>query len=261
MPLPPIDQPGWLRYFRRNAALPAAIPWNDPCALTTAEFRRVARSIATFQLGQQSEGQRLLMLARRHAGTVDDPLLVEITGCFVREEQRHAAMLARFMGQQGIPRLERQWTDSAFRSLRKLGGFELSVSVLTTAEVLSLVYYRGLHASTGSQVLRAICMRILADEHAHVQYESQLLHMARQRRGGRSASRAWRAHRAFFVATAGVVWAGHRRVLEAAHPHGGFGAFLEAALEEFALFEAQGTADSPAVSAALAVESALRYGA
>ena len=36
MPLPPIDQPGWLRYFRRNAALPAAIPWHDPYALTSA---------------------------------------------------------------------------------------------------------------------------------------------------------------------------------------------------------------------------------
>jgi hypothetical protein len=148
-----------------------------------------------------------------------------------------------------------------FRKLRRLGGFELAVTVLTTAEVLSLVYYRGLHAATGSQVLRAICLRLLEDERAHVQYESQLLHVARQRRGGRSAARAWRTHRAFFVATAAVVWAGHRRVLEAAHPRGGFGAFLEAALEEFALFEAQGTADSPAVSAALAVESTLRYGA
>jgi hypothetical protein len=148
-----------------------------------------------------------------------------------------------------------------FRRLRRCAGFELAVSVLTTAEVLSLVYYRSLHAATGSAVLRAICLRILDDEQAHVRYESQLLHSARQRRGARRAARAWRLHRLFFVATAAVVWAGHRRVLEAGRPGGGFAAFLDAALEEFMLFEAHGSASSPAVAAMGAVAATLRYGA
>ncbi|MFO1425921.1 MAG: hypothetical protein U1F11_02895 [Steroidobacteraceae bacterium] len=255
MTLPPLDLPAWLRHFRRNATRPPQVPWDDPYALTDMEFHRIAHSIATFQLGEQSEGHALRELARHFAARSDAALLPAITTLFVQEEQLHAALLARFMEQQGIPRLRRQWTDRVFRRLRRLGGFELAITVLTTAEVLALRYYPALRAATGSEVLRAICTRLLADERAHVHYESQLLHALRRRRGPRAAARSWARHRRFCIATAFVVWMGHRRVLRPAY--GSWRHFAAAVRSEFADFEALGAAFSPAA----ALESALRYAA
>jgi hypothetical protein len=103
-----------------------------------------------------------------------------------------------------------------FRSLRRLGGLELHVSVLITAELIGNVYYRGLEAATGCQRLKVLCRTLVADELAHVGFESQLLLALRARRGVLGRALARLAHRALFYAAAHVVWATHRPVLERA---------------------------------------------
>src|SRR5262249_49386998 len=136
---------------------------------------RIAGSIATFQLGEQSEGRTLLRFAERFAIRRNIPELPAVTALFIREEQHHAAQLAAFMHDNGIELKHRNWTDSIFRVLRKLAGFEAAVTILVTAEMIGFVYYRALARATSSRALKTICRTMCADEAVHLRYETQLL--------------------------------------------------------------------------------------
>ncbi len=210
---------GWFDYFVNNAIRVAEVEWDDRDRLTIRERRLISRSIAAFQLGEYSEGKGLLGAARGYAKRIGDERLVEITKLFILEEQRHAGLLLEFMRRHGIQPIKKHWTDRVFRRLRKDVGFELSVTVLITAEIISLVYYRALWACTGSSRLKSICERILSDERAHVEYESGLLE---EIRGGKpliNRGLIRMGHGTLFAGSVLVVWVGHRGVLEA----GGFG--------------------------------------
>jgi len=225
----------WLACFERRAANPPELPdMRELPLLSATERDRIGRSLAIFQLGEQSGGNTLLALARRQAARYRSPAIVRITECFVREEQRHAATLLEFMQANGIPRLEKDWTDGVFRILRRLAGFELAISVLVTAELIGLQYYRALLNSTGSKRLRAICSLFMQDEALHVGYESELLLALRARRTAPVRYAVTLAHAAFHVATACVVWMEHRRVLCAAG-HTAFG-FVHTCANHFALY-------------------------
>ncbi|HKP95722.1 MAG TPA: ferritin-like domain-containing protein [Fibrobacteria bacterium] len=221
----------WLDYFRWNAEEPDTFPWQSREALAEGEAARLGKSIATFQLGENSEGSALLKFAKRYGDEMGFALLPSITALFVAEERNHSALLARFMDKHGIPRRASDWTDAVFRRLRRPFGFEASLSVLITAEIIALVYYRALREATTSRLLRAICNKILEDEKSHVEYESALIRFAQAGRGP-SVRALWRlGHRLLFAGTSLVVYREHRAVLAG----GGcpFRAFSRACRAEF----------------------------
>ncbi|MBV8145333.1 MAG: hypothetical protein JO184_10040 [Gammaproteobacteria bacterium] len=206
----------WLNHFESHAGHPRCIPTGLADVLTPEEQRLIARSIATFQLGEQSEGGTLLKAAERFARAHDLPALPRITELFIREEQRHAALLRGFMEDHGIALKRRDWTDGVFRCLRRLAGLELYVHVLITAELIGNVYYRALESATECRRLQVLCRTLVCDELAHVGFESQLLLDLRGRRTAPARALMRLAHRAFFLCTGVVVWATHRRVLRGA---------------------------------------------
>jgi hypothetical protein len=209
----------WLTFFRSRRQRGSDLPWADETPLAPFERECIARSIATFQLGESSEGLHLIATARGFAERHELAPLGELTELFVREEQYHAALLAAFMKPNEIPLLRRQWSDRVFRSLRHLAGFELAIRVLLVAELIALTYYRALAAATGSAVLRHICDVILSDEHAHVAYESTLLQRVSAGRWPLTRAAASGLHRLLYAGAIAVVFAGHRSVLRA----GGYG--------------------------------------
>jgi hypothetical protein len=221
----------WLNHFEYHAGRTCPVGEGLSDELTATERALISRSIATFQLGEQSDGATLRRTVQRFAQAHGLPALAEITELFVKEEQRHAALLLDFMATHGIPARRRDWTDLVFRSLRRLAGMELCVSVLIAAELIGNVYYRALEAATGCERLKVLCRTLVADELAHVGFESQVLLALRLRRSslGRTLSRL--AHRALFAAAACVVWATHRRVLEQAGLS--LGSFLKACNEQY----------------------------
>jgi len=241
----------WLNHFEYHAEQPRGMAGGSMSGLRPEERRLIARSIATFQLGEQSDGSGLQRAACRFAAAHGDELLPRITELFIREEQRHARLLREFMEEQGIPAKCRHWTDRIFRRVRRLAGFELYLHVLITAELIGNVYYRALEAATGCQRLRSLCRTLLADELAHIGYESDLiLEMRAQKRPAlRVLLRL--THRAFFCGAAGAVWISHRAVLRRA----GYTAagFLRACLSQYAFH-----LDPPAACAAAAAQSARR---
>jgi len=206
----------WLNHFEYHAEHCRDIPSGISDILTAEERRLIASSIATFQLGEQSEGATLLRAAQRFARAHDMPTLPRIFELFVREEQRHAALLAAFMADHGIAAKSRDWTDHVFRRVRKLAGLELSVYVLTSAELIGKVYYRALEAATGCQRLKVLCRILVCEELAHVGFESQLLLTLRAARTAPVRVLLRSVHRTFFTGTVLVVWLTHRGVLRRA---------------------------------------------
>ncbi len=216
----------WVNHFEYHAQHPRRVPAGLSDVLKPEERRLIARSIATFQLGEQSDGSALLRSAARFAQKHDVKSLARIFELFIREEQRHAALLREFMEDHDLPLKQTDWTDFVFCCLRRLGGLELCLHVLITAELIATAYYRALEVATGCQRLKVLCRTLVADELAHIGLQSQLLLTLRARKS-RSAQAVIRLlHRAFFFSTATVVYLTHRAILRSAGYH--FGGFLRA---------------------------------
>ena len=224
----------WLSHFEYHAEHPRRVPESVSNVLTAAERRLIAASIATFQLGEQSSGSNLLRAAYRFAHEHDAAEVARITELLIREEQQHAALLRGFMGDHGIPTREHHWTDRVFRRVRKLAELEFAFGILLSAELIGNVYYRALEMSTRCQRLRLLCRMLVADELAHVGFESDLLLSLRAQKPAAARIFIDLAHRTFFMTTAWVVWATHRPVLEQAG-YGVFG-FLRACRAQYKFY-------------------------
>jgi hypothetical protein len=224
----------WLNHFEHHARHPRCVPHGLSDLLSPDERRLIASSIATFQLGEQSEGRTLLRAAQRFARARGIPALVRIVELFIREEQRHAALLRAFMEEHQIAIKRTDWTDRMFRRVRRLAGLEPCLYILISAELIGIVYYRALEAATDCQRLVVLCRTLVSDELAHVGFESQLLIALRAGRAAPVQTVMRLAHRAFFAGTAGVVWLTHRPVLRQA----GYGArsFLRVCLSQYAFY-------------------------
>jgi rubrerythrin len=216
------DLPIWLAHFRGQAAHPRLVPTTLDDTLSARERRLIAQSIATFQLGESSQGAQLRQAVREHCAAQDDQSCIEIFNLLIAEEQRHASLLGAFMQDHEIAQRERALTDQAFRALRRLGGLEARLRILVTAEIIGIVYYRALEVVTDCRRLQILCRAIAADELAHVAFQSQLLLQMRSGRNGMAKllSSAW--EQCVLSAAALVVFATHRRVLKSA----GYGAAL-----------------------------------
>jgi len=184
--------------------------------LTESERRIVTPSIQQFQLGEGSRGQRLLERGQKYGRRVNDALFAGALDLFIKEEQQHSRYLAAFMESQGIPLLQRHWVDSVFRKLRGLAGLELSLTVLVTAEIIAVPYYRALRNATGSPILKMICTRILEDEANHLKYQASMLAGVTFGRPQAMQRTLTELHRLFLFGTTLVVWNNHRSVFEAA---------------------------------------------
>lgn len=228
----PVDFDVWVNHFEYHAHHPRCVPHGLSDRLRPDERRLIASSIATFQLGEQSEGRTLLRAAQHFAHARRIPALVRITELFIREEQRHAALLRAFMEDHHIALKRTDWTDRVFRRIRPLAGLELYLYILISAELIGIAYYRALEAATGCRRLRALCRVLVSDELAHVGFESQLLLALRAGRAAPVQALMRWAHRAFLTGTAGVVWLTHRSVLR----NGGHGArsFLRVCRSQYA---------------------------
>lgn len=203
----------WLNHFEYHAHHPRCVPEDLPDVLTGRERTLIAKSLATFQLGEHSAGRRLMCAARRFAHQHGSPELERIVELFIREQRRHADLLREFMTDHGMRVRNHAATDIAFRAIRRLAGFELYLHVLVTAELIGNIYYRALETATGCRRLKILCRTLVADELAHIGFESALLRELRTQRSGLGRALTQITHQAFFTAVVLTVWTTHRAVL------------------------------------------------
>jgi hypothetical protein len=224
----------WLNHFEYHAEHPRCVPAGLSNVLKPEERRLIARSIAVFQICEQPEGGGLLRSARRFVEKHQAAQLLRITELFIREQQRHAALLGAFMEDHGIARKQTDLTDFVFCCLRRLGGFGLRLHILVCAELIANVYYRALEAATGCQRLKILCRILVADELAHIGLESQLLLALRARQVAPLRVVTRLLHRGFFACAAGVVYLTHRAVLRGVGFH--CGSFVRVCATQYAFY-------------------------
>ncbi len=210
----------WLDYFQQNAARQRPIPWQtNGIGADPAELAPIRRSLQAWQLGETSDGAHLAASADRYATATDDPAYRDVIDLFIREEQRHGALLGRILDDAGIPRRRADWGETLFRRLRySITDIEVWTTPVVMVETLAMVYYNGIRRATGSPVLRAVCAQILADEVPHVQLQCERLTALLHNRSRARFRLTMLAHRVLFLVVMLLVWAGHHRALRA----GGF---------------------------------------
>jgi hypothetical protein len=222
---------GWCVYFRVNRTRLIDIPWDSGTELTAEECNVLIPSIQEFQLGESSDGANLKRLARCYAAETGDVAYPQAMDLFIAEEHRHSRYLGRFLDLAGAPRLQSSWSDSIFRRLRRAMGLELMLVALLTAELISKVYYRALHAASSSLLLRRICAQLLRDERKHVEFQVERLQMLRRNRSKWRRSLTNAGHRILFAGACLAVWKRHGSAIRL----GGYGfrRFWKSAWAEF----------------------------
>lgn len=201
----------WKNYFKANKIHFDWLKWSDAQPLLPQESNLIYRTIQTFQKGENSEGKNLIHYAKAHGDADYYEAIVD----FIREEQRHALVLGKFMTLNGIPKVKEQWSDTVFRRMRNLAGLELSVTVLLTAEIIAAIFYKALHRCTSNETLKLLCHQILIDEEMHINFQSYTLSTLHSKKSG---FRQWidrKMHRVLMEGTLLVVYVDHRKVLKA----------------------------------------------
>jgi hypothetical protein len=202
----------WVLYFSHNAAHRLPIPWEQGVQVEPALRAPLLRSLQRFQLGESGDGAHLKRVA---AATGDRAYMVAVD-LFVREEQEHAALMARVLAGLQAPLLDRHWSDGWFRLFCRMSGLHLELLVLLVAELIAKRYFRVVREGSRDPVLRAVCAQILHDEEAHIAFHCDMLQpvVATWPAGVRWAVRAgWQL---FFRGVTLVILVDHRQLLRAA---------------------------------------------
>ena len=207
----------WTHYFRENQNHFDHLNWEDSYQLSIGEKKLITSSIRQFQRGEYSEGKHFIQFAK----SMGDESYCAAVKVFITEEQGHAMVLGKFMEMQNITKLKNDWLDNVFRSLRKLAGLEGTVTVLLTAEIIAMVYYKALESVTNSHLLRQICKQILVDEEMHLVFQSFTLSQIYSRKATITVPVSGWIHAILMAGTIVMVWFFHKKVLRS----GGYGFF------------------------------------
>lgn len=151
-PMPEVD------YERREPALPASL----------------AKSLAIFQLGE-SGGGTIIGQARSSGLPATDEYYADAMALFVKEENRHADVLARCVRLLGGELIQKNWTARLFVFSRRLMGIRLKVVVLLAAEVVGLCYYHLLSKSLRPCQVKTLLSELVADEESHLYFHCDFL--------------------------------------------------------------------------------------
>jgi hypothetical protein len=87
------------------------------------------------------------------------------------------------------------------------------VTVLVTAEVLAVPYYRAVHRISSCPTLRAICRRILREEAQHLLFQASTLATLQRTRPAWWTALTRSAQHILLAGTCLIVWAHHGPVL------------------------------------------------
>jgi hypothetical protein len=209
----------WIAYFRANLDNLLPVPWEAGAGVTSEELAEIVASLRAWQLGETSDGSRLIRTAEKHAAKIGDAGFVDVIRLFIAEEQRHGEELGKFLDTAGVPRAKRDFGDALFRVFRHfLMRMEVWATIVVIIEVHAMLYYAAIRRATHSALLRHICEQILHDEVPHIRFQCERLAIIHHGRNRVFQALTAVAHRVLFVGITMAIWVGHRRALRA----GGF---------------------------------------
>ena len=143
----------------------------------------LARSLAIFQLGESGGGTIIQQARGSNLAHVDEHYAAALA-LFVREENRHADILAMCVQQLGGQLIRENWTARLFVGARRLIGIRLKVLVLLAAEVVGICYYHLIASQLPASPMRDWLQELVSDEQSHLDFHCCFLHG--------QADRAWK---------------------------------------------------------------------
>ncbi|MFN8259781.1 MAG: hypothetical protein U0X41_02460 [Chitinophagales bacterium] len=200
----------WNEYFKSHHQQQFSnIYWDEEDYLSTTERKLISSSIQQFQKGENSDGKNLLSKSEQ----LYDMNYTFAIQNFIKEEQNHSKALGTFMDLHSIERIKKHPLDVIFKSLLKFFGIGGNIVTLTTAEIISMVYYDALGKATGSKLLKDICTAILEDEVEHLKFQSQSLCTIYKGHFIKSILLSL-YHSILMRGTIAIIWLFHRNVLK-----------------------------------------------
>lgn len=158
----------WRHHFERNAERPLPAG-SDPGPIDGARRRELARSLARFQLGEAGEGRIAREIWSARLAGIDDDYRVAL-GLFVKEEGRHARILADLVRRLDGTLLRATWTERLFVAGRRLLGARLKLLVLLAAEVIGIAFYGLLADALPRGLVRRALLELCGDEEHHLSF-------------------------------------------------------------------------------------------
>lgn len=195
----------WRHELETRAGRPLP-PLDDAPQVPMALRGPLAATLAVFQVGEAGEGRIAREIDHARVPGIDDDYRTALK-LFVREEGRHARILAAAVRALGGRTLGRQWTERLFQHARRLLGLRFKILVLLAAELVGSALYGTLAARLPDGALSRALREIAGDEERHLAF-----HVAFLRRTTVRAvlGPAWLV--IGFAASAVVLW-DHRRTL------------------------------------------------
>lgn len=202
----------WRTHFETQAARPLPSPPADILATIPEAWRApLCASLARFQLGEGGEGRIAREIERASLRGIDDDYRAALK-LFVREEGRHARILAGMVRALGGTLLRASWSERLFVAGRRMLGLRLKLLVLLAAEVIGLGFYALLARRLGACTIGEQLNEIAADEGMHLEFHVDFF------RGQAVGAGRW-LFRAAWWSVAGLACAvlllDHRRTLRA----------------------------------------------
>ena len=160
----------WRTHFEDNARrpLPAAA---DGTEVPESWREALAGSLARFQLGEAGEGRVAKEIDRVVMHGVDADYRASLK-LFVKEEGRHARILAGMVRGLGGSLLRQSWSERLFVHGRRLLGLRVKLLVLLVAEVVGLGFYTVLARRLGDGQIGQQLREIANDEEAHLEFHA-----------------------------------------------------------------------------------------
>jgi len=157
----------WRQYFEDNARRP--LPAVRAEGVPPEWWAPLGRSLAIFQVGEGGEGRIAREIERARLAGIDDDYRAALK-LFVKEEGRHARILAAMVRALGGSLRRSTWTDRLFTRGRRLLGLRLKLLVLLAAEVIGIGFYGLLAERVGACPLGQALREIAGDEAAHLEF-------------------------------------------------------------------------------------------
>lgn len=157
----------WKELFQSRSGRP--LPKAEPVRRYADLPASLAKSLAIFQLGE-SGGGTIIEQARASRLPQINCHYADAMALFVREENRHADILAICVQQLGGELIQHNWTATLFVSARRLIGLRLKVLVLLAAEVVGICYYHLLSTKLPESPMRKWLTELVNDEQSHLDF-------------------------------------------------------------------------------------------
>ena len=165
----------WHAYFASRIHDLCSVSWNSEVKDTEFQQIAVARSLSHFQLGENGEGLHIRGLALAYAQKRRVPEYALAVDFFVREENKHARLLAEAVAYLQGSLVQTHWTETVFILLRRSFTLALEVQILACAEIIGLIFYRFLKEKSKDSSIRAMCDIFLIEEREHLHFDADAL--------------------------------------------------------------------------------------